>query len=519
MNLEHRYRRLLLAYPRSYRERRGEEIIAVLMDDAQPGQSRPDRRAAFDLVLGGVRERLGLHNPDGFLAGAALAAPVCVALAAIDALTTMIEGPRTTSHLVVAYAWLAVAALWAATPRLNTLVVGLAVGATSVATIGLGIESWPAACWGLAAFIGCLSVHAGSVHRQRMVRFGLPILVAILSGLTVWWQVSPPLTDNSVYVGTGQVWIAVMTDLAAISAVVAGVAVAGRRGRVRAIWAALVVLTAWAVSGGAETSYLAAFAMVDRQVVVSGIIATVVAALVIVGAATARGVGGRGLHRAGGITIGYAGSFVALALHDLARGAQYSFWSGEDPVVWHDLTPFWLAALGLLLVPVIADFWVSAAVQRLLVGAAIAGAVGAWVLYPGRPGPLPIVLYVLLLGLCTRGGGHRDRGALLGLGLGVTAMVLVIVSSTIAIDLTSLQWVSSAIAVLVPTSVVVLAAVGFAGRSWWGPSTFAVAALWLAVMGSAQLFPFMVGAAALSLAGLVVARVWSARTRPLGPVT
>jgi hypothetical protein len=256
MSLELRYRRLLRAYPRSYREHRGEEIIATLMEDSTPGRSRPDRRAAVDLLLGGLRERLGLHNPDGLTAGAALAAPICLTLAAIDALSTMILGPGATIHMMVAYAWLVAVAVWATAPQLNTVVVTVALGVTGVAVVnGDAYASRSVLAWGLATFIGCLSVRAPSVHRGTAVRLGVPVLVAILSGLIWWWPVTPPVTDYGVYVGGTGVLSGVVTDVAAIGAVIVGVAFAGRRGRARVAWATFVVLGVWAVSGapGAAT--------------------------------------------------------------------------------------------------------------------------------------------------------------------------------------------------------------------------------------------------------------------------
>jgi hypothetical protein len=106
----------------------------------------------------------------------------------------------------------------------------------------------------------------------------------------------------------------------------------------------------------------------------------------------------------------------------------------------------------------------------------------------------------------------------LGLGLGLVTVLGVEMSSTIAVDLTYLQVVGSAVTLLVPASVVVLAAVGFSGQAWWGPTAFAVAALWFAAVGGVQILPLMVVAAGLSMVGLAVARFWPVRSRPLGPM-
>ncbi|BCY15455.1 hypothetical protein [Actinoplanes sp. L3-i22] len=68
--LELSYRRLLLAYPRSYRRERGLEILTTLMDAAEPGQTRPSRDEARWLLLAGLRYRF---VPPGRIAGLAAA--------------------------------------------------------------------------------------------------------------------------------------------------------------------------------------------------------------------------------------------------------------------------------------------------------------------------------------------------------------------------------------------------------------------------------------------------------------
>jgi hypothetical protein len=57
-DLERRYRRLLAFYPRSFRARNSEEILAVLLDCAQDGQTRPGAAAAADLLKGALWMRL-----------------------------------------------------------------------------------------------------------------------------------------------------------------------------------------------------------------------------------------------------------------------------------------------------------------------------------------------------------------------------------------------------------------------------------------------------------------------------
>jgi hypothetical protein len=55
--LARRYRRWLLAYPRDYRRERGPEIIATLLDAADPDRSRPAAREAALLLRHGLGRR------------------------------------------------------------------------------------------------------------------------------------------------------------------------------------------------------------------------------------------------------------------------------------------------------------------------------------------------------------------------------------------------------------------------------------------------------------------------------
>jgi hypothetical protein len=56
--LERRYRRLLAWYPAEHRRARGEEMIAVLLASAGPGQRRPYLADALDLIKGALQARL-----------------------------------------------------------------------------------------------------------------------------------------------------------------------------------------------------------------------------------------------------------------------------------------------------------------------------------------------------------------------------------------------------------------------------------------------------------------------------
>jgi|GEM_PF-5001400 len=72
--LERRYRRWLLAYPRAYRRERGPEILATLLESAEPGRDRPAAREAARLLWHGLGARL---------AGAGARAYVVAAFAAV----------------------------------------------------------------------------------------------------------------------------------------------------------------------------------------------------------------------------------------------------------------------------------------------------------------------------------------------------------------------------------------------------------------------------------------------------
>lgn len=56
--LERGYRRLLAAYPQSFRRDQEDEMLAVLMATAQPGQRRPGLAEVADVIISGLRMRL-----------------------------------------------------------------------------------------------------------------------------------------------------------------------------------------------------------------------------------------------------------------------------------------------------------------------------------------------------------------------------------------------------------------------------------------------------------------------------
>ncbi len=87
--LEARYRRLLCVFPPGHRARYGEEMIDVLMASSAPEQRHPGFRESLDLVLSGLRTRLGAAAAGGLSPASRSAAMVfgflsCVVLAMLS---------------------------------------------------------------------------------------------------------------------------------------------------------------------------------------------------------------------------------------------------------------------------------------------------------------------------------------------------------------------------------------------------------------------------------------------------
>lgn len=138
--LKARYRRLLAWYPAGHRQRYGEEILGALLAASRPGQARPDRREALDLVVSGLRLRFAAVCGGGPTLAARSAASVfglvtSVALAALSwhqvALSLAertLGGPLV--HLLVSYRTVAMAVGW------TVIAVAGALGLRRVAALG-----------------------------------------------------------------------------------------------------------------------------------------------------------------------------------------------------------------------------------------------------------------------------------------------------------------------------------------------------------------------------------------------
>ncbi|WP_143025321.1 hypothetical protein [Micromonospora sp. WMMB235] len=83
VKLTRRYRRLLLTYPRSYRRRRGAEIVTTLLDAAPVDRAWPTRAEVVDLLTGGLRFRFRVWGAAGIVGVICAATVTAVALGAL----------------------------------------------------------------------------------------------------------------------------------------------------------------------------------------------------------------------------------------------------------------------------------------------------------------------------------------------------------------------------------------------------------------------------------------------------
>ncbi|HMD23622.1 MAG TPA: hypothetical protein VKH61_05935 [Streptosporangiaceae bacterium] len=109
--LERGYRRILACYPRSFRRDNEGEILAVLLDTAEPGQVRVGLAEAWDLIRGGVRMRLWPAMPRPRAVRAAVTLMLAGAAAELAALLTIIATLSSVRAVVAARDTAAVHAL------------------------------------------------------------------------------------------------------------------------------------------------------------------------------------------------------------------------------------------------------------------------------------------------------------------------------------------------------------------------------------------------------------------------
>jgi hypothetical protein len=254
--IERRYRRLLRIYPRSYRQHRGEEMIATLLESAAPGQTRPSRAERADLYSGAAREWLGIHALRGLDAGLRLVAPVLLTLAAAYALSGLVLGDgagigqRGVTGVVVSAVWALAVFVRAVMPRASLATIGLAwlttvsigsiIAVTGKSTLdgGGATSGFPEglAVVATAGLVALIAVGTTASSPSTVERVAVPIAVAGLVGAAALVVALNPDTDYS-----QPAWERLLWTLP-LAAFLAGLAVRVRTGSTRWLWAAALLL-------------------------------------------------------------------------------------------------------------------------------------------------------------------------------------------------------------------------------------------------------------------------------------
>ncbi len=237
--LERRCRRLLLAYPRGYRQTTGQELLWVLLASAPAGRRWPTLADTADLIVHGLLERFRVWRQpegsprwrDGFAVFSVAAPAVMLVIGLIDTTRWATAGP-----VLGLYAALAAAALlgWRRTALallgLSACYSLLVFGVLGGLPNGRSAE-WPSGhflltFWVLEAVaLGCATQPNRSELLTWRATAGLTVTGVLLGGL--WWS-------DGVSYRLG--WLAVLTAALAV------LASSSRPGR----WAAaLFALFAW----------------------------------------------------------------------------------------------------------------------------------------------------------------------------------------------------------------------------------------------------------------------------------
>ena len=354
--LERRYRRLLLAYAPPYRAARGDEIVATLLDLAPPGRRTPRPGEVADLVLSGVRQRLGVGSIAGLDAGFTVAAPVALTLAAgisayawwrVEPAPSPLGGLPLFGEFrtlgPIAYACWLVAAVGRAIlrPRLSRPLVAIAIAATLALPLlapVTGIDRPP--LWVLMALVGFgLIAHLGtgpratggaapSTEERLSVAAGVVAVAVSASTVTLIW---PPVGGGWGYYyqpTISRVGVVVGAAVASV-AVIALLRLVQRRPAVDWLWATVLLGLPSGWLGPFDTAGLRLAA--DRSVPHFGRLAQVLLASCVAAAAMvwlaqrrspgapARPPAGRGSLAAAGVAalgcaLGLAAFFVPAAV-------------------------------------------------------------------------------------------------------------------------------------------------------------------------------------------------------------
>jgi hypothetical protein len=256
-DLERRYRHLLRAYPASYRQARGAEVVGTYLDLAAPDRHWPSILDVADVLAAGGRERLRAAGAADLIPGVRLAGflsyVTATALAGFWAAAEVVTtagrwdspsfGPFATTGIVVWAGWLLAAVVHALGPaRWVRGAIGLALLCTAaVVPVAAVFELprpylfvlLPQATLGLLAL--AVSRHTARRHRLLPLAVALTaalISVGVLSGESAWFY----------RFSYGGAFLPEAGAALLLTAVLAAT-VLSLRGDSRGLWALLVLLT------------------------------------------------------------------------------------------------------------------------------------------------------------------------------------------------------------------------------------------------------------------------------------
>jgi DNA-directed RNA polymerase specialized sigma24 family protein len=348
--LARRYRRLLLAYPDSYRRQRGDELLGTLLDAARPGQRRPTAAETADLLLGGVRQRLGGTVAADLESGIALAAPFALALAAglcgflwltVERLPqASLTGPFLTVGPVAYAVWLAAAVLRAVLPAAASRVPvagAMAVTVLLIPVAELGGYQRPP-LWVILALLGFggIALAGGGRPLAGAERMAVPVGALVATALAralMLRQDGPSWADY--YQPT--LWLAGVVAALAVIGVAGAGAVAALRGRPARpyLWAALLLALPGGWLGPMNTQRALqfqpglAFGRLAEVLLASCAVLSAMAWL----ASVRQGLRAGLFDRVGGVAVGCAGGVCAfLWLASELMFIQRDWPSGDWPV-------------------------------------------------------------------------------------------------------------------------------------------------------------------------------------------
>jgi DNA-directed RNA polymerase specialized sigma24 family protein len=441
--LARRYRRLLFAYPDSYRRQRGDELLGTLLDTARPGQRRPTVADAADLMLGGLRQRLGGSVAADLEAGLALAAPFALALAAglcgflwltVERLPVGVPSPGSFLTLgPVAYAvWLAAAVLRAVLPAAHARVpvaAAMAVTALLIPAAAIGGYQRPP-LWVILALLGfgAIALAGGGEPLTGAARLAVPVGVLVAAALAkalLNWQQPPADEWWGTFYYQPSLWLAGAVAAVAVLGVAGAGAVAAVRGRPARpdLWAALLLALPGGWLGPMNTQRALqfqpglAFGRLAEVVLASCLVLAAMTWLAAVRQDARVGL----LERAGTLAVGCAAGvsvFLGLASHLLFTPARD--WPAGD----------WEVYLGWVLVAAVWPY-LGASARRVSAGAALLLTFTVTMLpIPVAPPPPGVRGSLAVLGVVAIIAPGRYRGRL---AVPVTTLLMAAAAALIAV--------------------------------------------------------------------------------------